>query len=401
MIRMLTLLALLFLAGCATAPASDSRPPLILISIDGFRPDYLERGVTPTLARLAQEGASASIRPSFPSNTFPNHYTLVTGLRPDQHGVVDNTMRDEAIPGVRFAMSNKAAVTDARWWDDAVPIWVSAERAGVRSATMFWPGSEAAIGGVRPSYWRPFDQTVSAADRVDQVLAWMDQPAGHRPRFLTLYFDEVDTAGHVIGPDSPRMTRSLASTDAAVARLLAGLKARGIAANLIVAADHGMAPISPERVVWLEDVLAPGLAEAVTTGSSAGLVPAAGREVEAERALLAEHPHMSCWRKGEIPESLAYGRHRRVPPIFCLARTGWVIMSRKRGGAISSGAHGYGPADPQMAALFIAHGPDIRPRRLATFDNVEVYGLAMALLGLRPEPGAAPAPLALSAMADQ
>ncbi|MFC3076860.1 ectonucleotide pyrophosphatase/phosphodiesterase [Phenylobacterium terrae] len=397
--RLLALTLALLLSACATTPAREPRAPVILISIDGFRPDYLERGATPTLQRLAGEGASAVMRPSFPSNTFPNHYTLVTGLRPDQHGIVDNTMTDPQIPGVRFAMSNKAAVTDARWWDGGVPIWVSAERGGVRSGTMFWPGSEAAIRGVRPSYWRPFDQKVSANDRVDQVLAWLDEPADRWPRFLTLYFDEVDTAGHMVGPDSPLMAKSLASTDAAIARLLEGLKGRGVDANLVIVADHGMAPISPQRVVWLEDVLPAGAAEAVTTGSSAGLVPTPGREAEAERALLAAHPNMTCWRKGEIPAALAYGRHRRVPPIFCLARTGWLIMSRSRAGAIGSGAHGYDPADPLMAALFIAHGPDIRPGRLESFDNVEVYGLVMDLLGLTPEPGTAPAAVALRAAA--
>ena len=391
--RLLALTFALLLCACATSPAQAPRAPVILIAIDGFRPDYLQRGVTPTLSRLADEGASAVIRPSFPSNTFPNHYTLVTGLRPDQHGIVDNTMRDPEIPGVRFAMSNKAAVTDARWWDGAVPVWVSAERAGVRAGTMFWPGSEAAIGGVRPSLWRPFDQTISANARVDQVLAWLDAPAARRPGFLTLYFDEVDTAGHRVGPDSPLMARSLASTDAAIARLLEGLEARNIAANLVVVADHGMAPISPQRVTWLEDVLPAGAAEAVTAGATAGLVPAEGRTAEAEKALLAPHPNMTCWRKGEVPPALNYGRHRRVPPIFCLARTGWLIMSRSRP-AVGSGAHGYDPADPLMAALFIAHGPDIRPGRLASFDNAEVYGLLMGLLDLPLEPGAALAPVA-------
>src|SRR5687768_11572432 len=143
---------ILLLAACATAPPSTpaERPLTLLISIDGFRPDYLDRGVTPVLSGLAAEGARAAMRPSFPSKTFPNHYTLVTGLRPDRHGVVENTMEDPAIPGVTFRMSNAKAVTDARWWDQGEPIWVAAERAGIVSATMFWPGSEAPIRGVRP-----------------------------------------------------------------------------------------------------------------------------------------------------------------------------------------------------------------------------------------------------------
>ena len=151
-----TVLIILALAACAPTPikpdlaAKTPAPLLILVSIDGFRADYLDRGVTPNLSRLAQEGVHGVIRPSFPSKTFPNHYTLVTGQRPDRHGIIDNNMLDAEIPGVKFALSNKAAVADARWWDDGTPIWVSAERAGIRTATMFWPGSEAAIHGVRP-----------------------------------------------------------------------------------------------------------------------------------------------------------------------------------------------------------------------------------------------------------
>ncbi len=149
MLKKLAGLVLLAVSCCATAHAA---PLTILVSIDGMRPDYLERGVTPNLNRLAAGGARAvAMRPSFPSITFPNHYTLVTGLRPDHHGVVDNNMDDAAIPGVRFSMDNPAAVTDRRWWDQAEPIWVTAELHGIRSGTLFWPGSEAAIHGVRPT----------------------------------------------------------------------------------------------------------------------------------------------------------------------------------------------------------------------------------------------------------
>src|SRR5215212_2405737 len=160
MVRFLALLWFVLLSACATVAPSPERPPVILVSIDGFRPDYLDRGVTPVLSGLAADGVRAAMRPSFPSKTFPNHYTLVTGLRPDRNGIVENNMEDAAIPGVTFKMSNQEAVVDRRWWDQAEPIWVTAEKAGIRSATMFWPGSEADIRGVRPSYWLPFDQTM-------------------------------------------------------------------------------------------------------------------------------------------------------------------------------------------------------------------------------------------------
>ena len=190
---LLACLGILTLCSVGTASvareAEDARDPLrpltILISIDGFRPDYLGKGVTPTLSNLAAEGATASMRPSFPSVTFPNHYTLVTGLHPDHHGIVGNGFIDAEMG--RFTMAAK----ETAWWDQAEPIWITAEKAGLVTATMFWPGSETAIGGVRPTYWRPFDQTVSGEDRVQQILDWLDMPGDRRPDFATLYFDVV------------------------------------------------------------------------------------------------------------------------------------------------------------------------------------------------------------------
>ena len=196
------LAALLVLAACSTVPPPvDPAAPsvsaktaqadaLLLISIDGLRADYLQLGITPNLTGLAREGVRAEwMTPSYPSLTFPNHYTLVTGLRPDRHGVVQNTMRDPALGS--FSLSNREAVGDGRWWGGE-PLWVSAEKAGLRSATLFWPGSEAAIKGVRPTRWLPFDAKMANEARVDTVLGWLSEPAATRPRFATLYFEQVD-----------------------------------------------------------------------------------------------------------------------------------------------------------------------------------------------------------------
>ena len=208
--RLLLCAAIAACTGCTHFPAADRAPdrtaasepaPLLLISIDAYRYDYIDRGLSPNLEMLARHGVqAASMQPSFPSLTFPNHYTLVTGLRPDHHGIVDNTMFDPHLG--KFSLGNRKAVSDGRWWDEATPIWVTADQHGMRTATMFWPGSEAAIHGHRPDYWRPFDDSVSADQRVDQVLAWLDLPPATRPRFLTLYFDAVDHAGHKHGHDA-------------------------------------------------------------------------------------------------------------------------------------------------------------------------------------------------------
>jgi predicted AlkP superfamily pyrophosphatase or phosphodiesterase len=388
-IRLAALLIALTLAACATTspPAPGPRPLTILISIDGFRPDYLDRGVTPTLSALAASGVRASMRPSFPTKTFPNHYTLVTGLRPDRNGVVDNTMLDPDIPGVTFKMTDKLITADARWWNQATPIWVSAERAGVRTATMFWPGSDTAIQGVRPSLWRQFDQSVPADARTDQLLQWLDAPPAERARFATLYFDDVDTAGHRFGPNAPELNTAAAKVDAAVGRLLGGLKARGIAANLVIVADHGMAATPETQKVFYDDLLPADAARTITLGAFLSLYPNPGHEAQVAKALLAPHAHMQCWRKEDIPARYHYGANPRVPPYFCLPQTGWTISTRDyKPRNPERGAHGYDPYAPEMAAIFIGEGPAFRQGvKLKPFDNVDVYPLLARLIGVKPE----------------
>jgi len=386
-----TLAALLFLIALgAPAAAAPARPPpvTILISIDAFRADYLDRGVTPNLSALAAGGARAAMRPSFPSKTFPNHYTLVTGLRPDENGIVANNMVDDAIPGVRFSMGNAAAVTDGRWWGEAEPIWVTAERAGIVTGTMFWPGSEAEIHGVRPHDTAKFDVTMPSDARVDRLLSWFDAPPAERPRLATLYFDIVDSAGHHFGPDSAEVNAAATTVDAAIGRLEAGLKARGIVANLIVVADHGMAAISDERRVFLDDLIAKDAYHALETGPIGTIYPNPGHEAEVAKALVGTRPHLQCWLKADIPARFHYGHNPRVAPIFCLPETGWELTTHDyRSKDPQNGDHGFDNASPEMAAVFIANGPAFRHGvKLKTFDNVDVYPLLARLVGVKPQP---------------
>lgn len=392
MFRLLPILFALLLAACHAPPPAVTVPPpqpgapVILISVDGLRADYLRRGITPTISALAARGVTtAAMRPSFPSLTFPNHYTLVTGLRPDRHGIVNNNMDDPALG--RFALSLRNAVEDGRWWADGEPVWVTAERAGLATATMFWPGSEAAIRGVRPGRWLPFDGKMSNRDRVAQLLAWLD--ASPRPRFLTLYFDTVDHGGHEFGPDSPEVNKAVAEVDARIADLLAGLKARGIDANIILVADHGMAPVSAERRILLDALIDPAAVRFVAGGALAAMDPMPGREAEVRAALLRPHPQMACHDKGDVPAALHYGRHRRVPALVCIAESGWMIWlsapTPEQAAKPLGGMHGYDPAHPDMAASFVAAGPAFRSGVvLPPFDNVHVHPLLLRLLGLPP-----------------
>ncbi len=391
-LRVLAAAAALLFATLAPAAFAQAPPPArpltILISIDAFRPDYLDRGVTPTLSALAKDGAKAAMRPSFPSKTFPNHYTLVTGLRPDEHGIVTNNMEDAAIPGVRFAMSNTQAVLDRRWWDGAEPIWVTAEKAKIPTGTLFWPGSEAAVHGVWPKKWAHFDQSFSSDLRVEMLLSWLDLKPADRPQLLTLYFDIVDEAGHHFGPDSPQVNAAAAEVDRAIGKLTAGVKARGLTANLIVVSDHGMALGSESRRVYVDDLLPKEAYKALELGPIGSIYPNPGHETEVEAALVKPHDHFECWKKADIPARFHFGKNPRVAPIFCLAQTGWNMTThdyKPRDPTVAD--HGYDNADPLMAATFIANGPAFRHGvTLKTFDNVDVYPLLAKLIGVAAQP---------------
>lgn len=391
--RLLALGALAVLQACMTppvtapsthaAPAGQRAPVTILVSIDGFRPDYLDRGDTPVLSRLAAEGARGSMQPSFPTKTFPNHYAIATGLHPDRNGIVGNRMEDPRRPGETFTMAN----VDPFWWDQAEPLWVTAEKADIRSATMFWPGSNAPVHGTYPSDWQQFAQALPEANRVQAIIDWLRRPADTRPAFLTLYFDTVDTAGHRFGPDSPEVRAAMRGVDTRIGELMAGLATLGQPANLIVTADHGMIAVDASRTIDLYSVVPQSAVQVVEDGPYAAFNAVPGQEAQVRAAIARPAPHMQCWEKGKLPERLAYGRNPRVPAFICIAESGWMILSRPPQHPIRGGAHGYDNADPLMRAGLVAHGPAFRAGQTVDGRNVDVYALVRQLIGLPPASG--------------
>ncbi|UOR14924.1 ectonucleotide pyrophosphatase/phosphodiesterase [Qipengyuania aquimaris] len=393
----LALAAITALPACApqvesvSAATVESREPVtILVSIDGFHPDYLDRGITPALSALAEGGVNAEMRPSFPTKTFPNHWTLVTGLVPDHHGITANRMEDQGRPEETFTM----ATVDPYWWNEAKPVWVEAEEAGIRSAAMFWPGSAVPWGGtavrfgpvmdgILPSDWQQFSMQVSNTQRVNSVLDWLRRPADIRPEFVTLYFDTVDTAGHDDGPEGEEIDAALRDVDAHIAMLVEQLRAMQQPANLVIVSDHGMAPTSSERVIALDELFESSLYRLVEAGAYATFEPAEGKSREFHEAILADHDNMTCWAKEDIPARYNYGTHDRIPPYFCLPETGWTISRSRSSANWSGGNHGYDPFSPEMKALFIANGPAFRAATtVPIFDNTDVAPLLRHLVGL-------------------
>jgi predicted AlkP superfamily pyrophosphatase or phosphodiesterase len=386
------LLALWFGVASALQPARPPAPIVVLISFDGWRWDYLERVRAPTLKALAARGVRATeLLPSFPTLTFPNHYTIVTGLWPEHHGIVSNTMADPAMPD-RFSMSAPTA-KDPRWWGGE-PIWTTAVRQGRRAATMFWPGTDAPIGGAHPTYWQPFDDKFPNTARVTQVLEWLGLPDDRRPSFVTLYFSDVDHAGHESGPDSRELLEAAAHLDDMLGLLVAGVQRLGLTerTTLVVVSDHGMTAVSDDRLIFLDDLVDPKTVDVIDSGSMLQIAPRTGTVDELYRRLRGRAPHLTVYRKEQMPARLHYRNNPRIAPIIGMADAGWTVTSRARRQRRAEdnlpparGAHGYDPTVRDMHALFVAAGPSLRRGLVVKpFENVHIYELLCALLDVTP-----------------
>ena len=392
-----TFLAALIVCALASCRAAAPLPPeqaiLILISIDGFRSDYLEKLQPTTLLQLAAGGVRADgLIPQFPSKTFPNHYTIVTGLTVAHHGIISNNMRAADIPG-EFSMANRDVLADPRWWGGE-PIWNTAEKQGRKAGAMFWPGSETVIGGRQATYWTPFDDDMPNAERVKRVLGWLNLPENQRPSFVTLYFSDVDSAGHSRGPDSEDVKNAVQSVDKAIGDLVSGIKAAGLddRVHYVVVSDHGMAALSADRMIVLDDYIDVAAADVVDWAPVLALTPK-DRDIEKMyQALKNKHPALAVYRSSEVPPEYGLAGHPRLPAIVAIAKEGWFITSKREVARweqpdrhAPGGTHGYDGRLPSMHGLFLANGPRIRRGlEVKPFENIHVYEFMCAVLGLQP-----------------
>jgi len=394
--------ALVLAFGCAPAapPATAAapgvpagRPYVVMLSFDGFRHDYPERWQLPALARMARDGArAAALVPTFPSKTFPNHYSIATGLRPGRHGLVGNEMWDPAFHA-RFLTANDETSGDARWYGGE-PIWVTAERQGVKAATYFWPGSNAAIGGVRPSYWKPYDITVPDSVRIDAMLAWLRLPPAERPHLVLGYLSDVDEAAHRHGPDGPEARAAAELVDRMLARLRDGIARLSIAdsVTVVVVSDHGLA--RTDSVEYLDEYASLGDTVAAVTAATYAQLFFDGDGGKTERAwsALRRLPHARVWKRADLPARFHLRENPRAGDVFVLMDPPFTIDRSRRGRPAGwrpgGGNHGYDTTLPDMHGIFFAAGPRVVPgSRLGAVENVNVYPFVAALLGLQPAPG--------------
>jgi predicted AlkP superfamily pyrophosphatase or phosphodiesterase len=391
------LVALAILRGPAALHGASGDPILVLVSFDGWRWDYAAKFGAPALDALAARGLRVrELIPAFPVLTFPNHYTIVTGLYPEHHGVVGNNMRDPAI-GEPFSMS-AATAKDSRWWGGE-PLWVTAERHGLRTASLFWPGTEAEIGGVRPTDWRPFDGALTARQRVAQLIDWLGRPEGERPSFIMLYLDDADGAGHDHGPDSAAVRAAAKTLDESLRTIVDAVARLGLAGRttIAVASDHGMAALSPSRTIWLDDYLDVSTLDVIDAEGVLTLAPRDGTASAIDAVfsrLHGVHPHLRVFRRETTPQAWHYRASARIAPIVGVPDAGWTVTSRERrrkradeGRLPQRGTHGFDPADRLMHAIFVAAGPQVAAGlTVPSIENVQLYNFLCAVLRLEPAP---------------
>jgi len=377
-----SLLSLIFLSLSFVLQAQNNKDNyVVLVSMDGFRWDYGKHFNLPNLKKIEKGGVHAkSMKPSYPSKTFPNHYSIVTGLYPDHHGIINNVFYDASL-NQAFSLSSDAK-NDSRFYGGN-PIWNLAEEQGVKTASFFWPGSD--IDKRNPSYFKNYNGKIPYGARIDTVMKWLQLPEEQRPHLVTLYFDEPDHTGHNFGPLSPKTEKTVIKMDSIIGEISRKLEQLPIGKqiNLIIVSDHGMADISNEKKVAVLDYIKPewlGYKDVINPIMS--LQSKAGFQDSVANALK-KVPHIKFWKATEVPKRLHYGTNPRVHDFVIEAEKGWSLVS-KESTHINGGTHGYDNNEKDMHAIFYAKGPAFKvDKTVKTFQNVSVYPLIANILGLQ------------------
>jgi alkaline phosphatase D len=368
----------------------DSRKPfknyVVLVSLDGFRWDYNQIYNTPNLNKMAHDGVKADrMIPSFPTVTFPNHYTIATGLYPDHHSLINNSF-PAADLGLFYRMGDRVAVENPAFYGGE-PIWATAEKQGVKAGSFFWVGSEAPVGGMRPSYWKKYDEKVTFEERIDTVIKWLGLPKGKRPELVTLYFDEPDHTGHSFGPLATETGKMVQHIDSMMGVLRAKISklpdAKRI--NLIILSDHGMAAVSAEKYINLKSIVPERMISSISGGNPVYLINSKDGKKDSILYLLNNTKGLKAWDKSQVPSRLHYGTNPRIPEIVVLADSSWSIGTRPDGSTLRGGAHGYDNKNSDMFAVFYAAGPSFRKNyQFKELNNIDIYNLVCKLLKINP-----------------
>ena len=378
-----TLLAI-SLGSCSHQLSNSNDKYVVMLSMDGFRWDYPERVETPNLDKIAKTGVRAkSLKPSFPTKTFPNHYSMATGLYPDHHGLVHNTFPDPET-GRTYGIGIPETRGD-KYFYGGEPIWITAEKQGIITGSYFWVGSD--VDGLHPTYWKPYDQDFPYEQRIDSVIAWLQKPEDIRPHLITWYFPEPDITGHDEGPESEAIDSLIIELDRYVGIFLDKLEELPIYEdiNVIVTSDHGMATISDDKVIQLNEILPDSIVITYSGSNPVFSIDVVDEYEALAMELLSANENLQVWRTGEVPERLNYGTNPRTLDIVVAAKLHWSVYINYERGYSSKGTHGFDNDELDMHAIFYAFGPDFKENATApTFENVSLYALIAEILDLEP-----------------
>ncbi|KAL0968997.1 hypothetical protein UPYG_G00221390 [Umbra pygmaea] len=359
--------------------------PVLLVSFDGFRADYLQRFPLPNLKLLYSQGVLVEQMTNvFITKTFPNHYSMITGLYAESHGIIASNIYDP-ISQKHFTTFND---TESFWWNEATPLWVTALDSGYKTAVAMWPGSDVTIRNRTATHFLHYNRSVTFSQRLANITHWLTGGEGEEPvSFAALYWEEPDKTGHLYGPDNTtQLGQALKEVDDNVGLLMSELKRIGLwgSVNIIVTSDHGMAQCSNDRLIRLDDCLHPDNYTVVDLTPVAAIIPN-GDTKAVFSVLSACHDNMTAYLKKDIPDRLHYKNNNRIPPIILIADEGWTIV--QRGGLPRLGDHGYDNNLPSMRPFLAAVGPGFLPGyRLPHLQSVDVYPIICHLLGIPPGP---------------
>lgn len=370
----------------------EEQPYLILISFDGFRWDYANRGITPNLDKFKQDGVSAlSLEPVYPTKTFPNHLSIITGMYPENHGIILNEF-ENPITGEQYNLSNEAAVSDSKWYLGEA-FWETAERQGITTASYFWPGSQLTLDYRRPTYWELYEHDRPYQQRIEGVLNWLKLPEEKRPHFVTLYFHETDSKGHDFSPVSPETDQAIQLLDGMLGRLMDGLEKIDLLqqTNIIVVSDHGMTEVSADRIVNVEKMIEEYHCRYIGEGPFLMIRPEEQEIGAVYNRLKKDAQHFRVYQREEAPAHFHFSHHPFIPPLVLMADMGWSLHTDKSAEALlkkgygKGGNHGYDNHQMDMHGIFFAMGPAFKKGyRTGTLRNIDIYPLLCRIFNILP-----------------
>jgi predicted AlkP superfamily pyrophosphatase or phosphodiesterase len=361
---------------------------VVVLSMDGFRWDYPLIYNTPNLNRMAKSGCKAeSLKPSYPTKTFPNHYAIATGLYPDHNGIVQNSFYDPKLERF-FRMGDRTAVQDSVFWEGEA-IWETAEEQGLRTASYFWVGTES-NERYKPDRRKIFESGFPYIQQIDTIFNWLSLPETERPDLVMFYFDEPDKTSHDFGPVSKETGEMVKELDDLVGTLTKGLerieKKSDIDIDLIIISDHGMGHIPTDQQIFLEDAVDLKKIKRINGGSPVFMLEPEPGQTEEVYSRLKTIPHLKIWKRTDLPVHYHYGTNQRIPELIAEADSSYGLEIRRKANAnYSLGMHGYDPGNKDMQGIFYASGPSFKKGFVQpTFENVNIYELLAKLLKIKP-----------------